>query len=325
MKFTTSSRTQKCAVRVCINCFTFYHNSCAKKNPKLKILTNNRVICCKKPDINNIELENQKLQVEVAYLRKVIEEIKDTTTLILNRVSQIEKNSEKKENIEKQKVTDNLIGKEGNQNRFTFSGIASKSTIHQGAPQRPTQISAGSTTMPALQLEVPTLTLTNPGLMSKTNVNKTPTISKNLAINKVQNPINTNNEDSDGFQEVKHKKKRHINTAHKKQIGTGKQEDNFFSGPRKKVWMYIYRVNRTATEEKIKQYIQNMPNFENENVTVKEIPTTENRPRRFVVTAPWEKKEDLYKSEHWPTGVGIARFNFSRHREFLNQEGGNFF
>ncbi|KAK9880622.1 hypothetical protein WA026_011863 [Henosepilachna vigintioctopunctata] len=56
------------------------------------------------------------------------------------------------------------------------------------------------------------------------------------------------NKDVD-FTEVKYKKSRIDNQ--KKSIGTGKRQTHQeFTGPARKVWLYLYRVQRTATEQK---------------------------------------------------------------------------
>lgn len=103
-------------------------------------------------------------------------------------------------------------------------------------------------------------------------------------------------------------------------IGTGTRQTDF-TGASRRVWLYIYRVKRTATEETIKKYISSSNGFENLEVTVKEIPTTENQLRRYVVTAPITKKEEIYKPEFWPCGVGVKRFDFTKHKDFLKEQG----
>uniref|UniRef100_A0A6P7FFF3 Uncharacterized protein LOC114329753 isoform X1 n=1 Tax=Diabrotica virgifera virgifera TaxID=50390 RepID=A0A6P7FFF3_DIAVI len=111
----------------------------------------------------------------------------------------------------------------------------------------------------------------------------------------------------------------------RKNIGTGNSfndKELEFSGGERKVWLYINRVKRAATEEVIKKYIKNNVEFENEIVQVKELPSDENRLKAFVVTASLKKKDILYDPSFWPSGVGISRFDFNRHKDFLSE--GNF-
>lgn len=101
-------------------------------------------------------------------------------------------------------------------------------------------------------------------------------------------------------------------------IGTGSDTNNQdFGGVQKKLWIYIYRVNKTCTEDKVHTYIKQKTGLTDKEIWTKEIPVKGNGLSRFVVTAPLDKKELLYSSEFWPAGVGIKRFNFEKHREFL--------
>ena len=90
-----------------------------------------------------------------------------------------------------------------------------------------------------------------------------------------------------------------------------------FAGAAKRVWLYIYRVKHEATEDMIISFIKSKDTFKNESIVVKEIPGVEGHPKRFVVTAPLSRKDELYDPSFWPQNIGIKRFDFSRHREFL--------
>ncbi|XP_044756313.1 uncharacterized protein LOC123314918 [Coccinella septempunctata] len=127
----------------------------------------------------------------------------------------------------------------------------------------------------------------------------------------------TTNEDNN-FTKVTYKKMKQV----RKNIGTGKQSKGF-SGQERKVWLYIYTVKRSTTTEIIEEYLSTKEGFQEVEIMVKEIPSEENRLKRFVLSAPLEKKEELYKLEFWPSGVGIKRFDFSKHKDLL-QEGANF-
>ncbi|KAG5874591.1 hypothetical protein JTB14_001225 [Gonioctena quinquepunctata] len=126
--------------------------------------------------------------------------------------------------------------------------------------------------------------------------------AKTIVNNPNSGPITYDNPNNkDNFVEVTYRKQNKQNRVYKKNIGTGPSDDiSEFSGPERKVWLYLYRVKRAATEEKIKDYITKKPGYIN-GVCVKEIPTTEDRLRRYVVTAPLSKKDEMYKPDFWPS------------------------
>lgn len=105
-------------------------------------------------------------------------------------------------------------------------------------------------------------------------------------------------------------------TNHIKNFGTvTRQTEADFAGPRKRVWIYLCRVKRTATEHKIIEYIKSTPGFENEEIIVKQIPSSENGFRRYLVNASFNRKDEMYESDFWPYGIGIKRFDFSKNKE----------
>ena len=108
-----------------------------------------------------------------------------------------------------------------------------------------------------------------------------------------------------------------------KRLGTGKPQDDTFTGANRMVWLYLYRI-KSASEERIRQFISNKEGFKNVTIQIKEIPGDPNRLKRFMLGAPIEKKDDLYNTEFWPANVGIKRFNFHRHQEFLSRDEHNF-
>ncbi|CAG9764212.1 unnamed protein product [Ceutorhynchus assimilis] len=92
----------------------------------------------------------------------------------------------------------------------------------------------------------------------------------------------------------------------KKRLGKAQptQEGNFVGGDRK-VWLYLYRVKRECTETDIITYIKTQPGFTDLPVTVREIPSEQNKLKCFVVTAPLQKKDQMYDPEFWPQFVGV--------------------
>lgn len=125
------------------------------------------------------------------------------------------------------------------------------------------------------------------------------------------------------FKKVTYKKRRP-----KKNLGTAEiSEDetkNGFSGGERKVWLYIYRVNRVTTEKEIIEYITNKPGFDKYTTNVEEIPSGEDQLKRFLVTAPLIKKDIMYQPEFWPKNVGVKRFDFEKNKKFLSERSGNF-
>lgn len=113
-----------------------------------------------------------------------------------------------------------------------------------------------------------------------------------------------------------------------KRIGTAAVNDDLsngrFEGEERKVWLYIYRVKRHVIPENIISFIKLKPGYKDLMVEVKELPNTGNRLKCFVVTAPLSKKDEMYNPDFWPTGVGVKRFSFVKHREYLDKNGADF-
>lgn len=78
------------------------------------------------------------------------------------------------------------------------------------------------------------------------------------------------------------------------------------------------------TQLNIIKYIKDKEGYNNEQIIVKELPGEPNQLKRFVIGAPFNRKDELYKPDFWPTNVGIRRFDFKRHSTFMNTQGTNF-
>lgn len=79
----------------------------------------------------------------------------------------------------------------------------------------------------------------------------------------------------------------------------------------------LHRVNKHVTTDVVLSHIKKQPGFENEKVDVKELPTKVEHLKNFLVTAPLERKNELYADCFWPAYVGI--------RSTQNQGSGKFF
>lgn len=154
--------------------------------------------------------------------------------------------------------------------------------------------------------------------------NKRYSLTEQSNVNNQQKQTTTENQvDENGFKKVTYGKKRP-----RKNLGTAEiseeQSKNGFAGGERKVWLYIYRVNRVTTEEQILDYISNKPGFDKKTTNVEEIPSDIDQLKRFLVTAPLEKKDTMYQPQFWPKNVGVKRFNIEKNKKFLSERSGNF-
>ncbi|CAH1100683.1 unnamed protein product [Psylliodes chrysocephalus] len=93
-----------------------------------------------------------------------------------------------------------------------------------------------------------------------------------------------NGEDDDineGFTEITYKKRgfQKDKELRKKTIGVNETKD---FGVEKKVWLYLYRLQRHVTEDKILQYLKNITHFKNANIYIKELPTPKTQNKCFM-------------------------------------------
>ncbi|KAK9873431.1 hypothetical protein WA026_022663 [Henosepilachna vigintioctopunctata] len=86
----------------------------------------------------------------------------------------------------------------------------------------------------------------------------------------------------------------------------------------KEIWIYIYRINRTATEVNIKKYVKNKQGSEYDKLNVEEITSEKNSLRRYLITAPIEKEDEMHKSQFWPRD---KMFRFYLTQTFLKEQG----
>lgn len=137
-----------------------------------------------------------------------------------------------------------------------------------------------------------------------------------------QNAVDVNN-----FTTSDAASRRQFRPRPKKRLGTGENFEGAggsFGGEERKAWLYLYRVKKTATAEIIRSYIQGKAGFQNINICVRELPGSEGQLKSFVVVVPIEKKDEMYELSFWPKYVGIKRFDFQRHKDFLSTAGSFF-
>lgn len=235
--------------------------------------------------------------VEIKYLKQLIEEITDKNNILKQNNGLL---VEKCTRLE-QDVNTNLT-KNNNKHRYREALLSTTTTDDMASQQSKQTV-----------LQPPTQSRLRSNSVQSTMSERSRQISHN---NRVQEEEVLGN-----FQDYHGQKKRFKNP---KRLGTGKDIDNSdtkeFVGGDRRVWLYIYRVKQEASETIIEKYLKNKPGFENLNFIVKELPTEQNNKlKAFVVVGPMEKKDELYNAEFWPKNVGISRFDFAKHKDFVSE------
>lgn len=333
--------TRGCSVYVCTRCFAVYHRSCSKKFSNLKIIDPIKctAICCGEADLKipqasagggEVDMAMyRERELEVKYLRMLLEEVQDK-----NRVLQMNNDLllEKLGRTGQQKI--------GGNNRDKSRDVSGSNTdVRQSIlvnrqEQHSTTVEGGAVKRGPGLIQSATDPRCGSDLSSKGTVpgdhseKYRPKQRHYSAVAAVDNQVAGRStgdmpteSDNDGYQIVENRR----NSRYRKKLGTGGSAPDHaggFAGGDRRVWLYLYRVKRSATEEVVAQYIKNKPGYERDKITVRELPTDENRLKCFVVIAPIEKKDEMYNSSFWPNFVGIKRFDFDKHRSFLDQNRG---
>lgn len=304
---------KKCSVVVCINCYSVFHKSCSERilnNKKLQKIDDNKVICCEgvNPLSYNSNDQNVKFQMEINLLKKLLLEMEDKNTILKENNGLL---LDKIKYLQEKKTAVKTDGR----------NINSQPVVQKTSADQPGHSSVSySTALKTQMSESVHNTQTNKYTVAQTNTVEPPKLSNHETNVTITSQDQTQSTDENGFQTQRRKK------SLKKRFGTGtvtNEQENGFVGEERRVWLYINRVKRHVTSEMILKFIKEKQDFGDENVQVKEIPNHPNSLKRFVVTAPLTRKDELYEPEFWPARVGIKRFDFGKHREFLKQ-GGDF-
>lgn len=285
----------------------------------IKIINEKTVECCEaknEDDNEGYRSEIKSLKMEIHYLKLLVEEMSDKNkVLTLNSKLLQEKLSE----VRKEKTDDNGIivpiieiteEKENNDKNWkqpkSSQSYASRVGAKVGSSNEPKEdIQPMTSQSKQINLSTQQRIITR----RQKSMNENKIIGTNI---EEAGKRYGNTEDGNQYQN------RKVNKRRMGTIGTGRETGNKdFGGVQKKLWIYIYRVNKTCTEDKVHTYIKQKTGLADNEIWTKEIPVKGNGLNRFVVTAPLDKKELLYSSDFWPAGVGIKRFNFEKHREFL--------
>lgn len=291
---------------VCIACGNSYHLSCAIKN-KLKCIKicDTRLICCEtnKSDTDNLT------KIENKMLKKLLEEKEDKYKLLMdnNKLLQsnnnllqekidlletrLKKNSEKRETNADKTIASEQLKKPYKKDKQTNSSQMGNSVNNKNS------------------------------YVSDTNFEAQNQINKmNEIINLVNIPDTSLNNSELGtrkeeeFKLVQNRRKKN-NKKIVKRIGEKENEDDF--GAERRVWLYLYRIRRHITSEKIYDYVKNQETFKHAEIIVKELPTEENRNKCFMFGISECYKEEIYRQSTWPKSIGFKRFNFTKYNNYL--------
>ncbi|KAK9876384.1 hypothetical protein WA026_012695 [Henosepilachna vigintioctopunctata] len=226
-------------VKVCVNCFSFYHKSCAKRNTNMKILSEGRLICCERPDNDKQQEEDEETKYDGK--KMLLMEI----SLLLEKIDILVKDQN---NHEANKPNNTPI------NVTAIRQTCLPSTSRQQNMALPAA-SYSSAVSNSHTLQVPEIT------SRKHTLETSEYLKYNDRNKQIENdgkfPVASNknkNKDVD-FTEVKYKKSRIDNQ--KKSIGTGKRQTyQEFTGPARKcsfssvfhVWLVSIVSNHDVIE-----------------------------------------------------------------------------
>lgn len=318
-----------CKTQICIKCDSMYHSSCAKRK-NFEIINRAHVMCCEKGKVvgkqNHKESQSDQIsEVKIEYLEKIITELKEKNDLLK------ENNQILKEN--NRLLVERIGSLEKNQNKAIKYSEATKK---KRADDKQTAVSSRD-----IERQTPKDNYSHyseeknqigqPNLqpsINKIQKQKTDSIfegPKEVLYQKPLGELKESDETSDpgdnnnyNYTTVRSRRYR------KRRLGTGnasKEElEGGFAGPERKVWLNIYRVNSHVTADMVEKHIRKQPGFLEEIIKVSELQTKTHQLKSFVVTAPLQRKDEMYESSFWPPNVGIRRFKF----DTFKNSGGHF-
>ena len=336
---------KNCSVCVCINCFSIYHNSCVKKMGRIKkVIDDTKIECCTPAKVAGngeiievYKVEQSKLNMEIQYLKQLLEELNDKNNilkqnngLLVERINQMYVNTKPIHRDEgDKKLQDNNRQKPATQaSVFTIQGVDDAATNITVCPTSQTEKSNQV-------LDTATNTTSDKdnsnyaGVVKRTNIDSSNRNHRNgngiadygnnnkYTFRRIESgPGRNETPISNGDFEVPKQRR------YRKRLGRGDTTENesAFAGEERRLWLYINRVKRSAEADTIFNFIKKKVGFENDDILVKEIPSNPEYLKRFVVIGPLGKRNQLYDPTFWPKNIGIKRFNFERHKNFLANE-----
>lgn len=339
-------------IKVCVQCFSVFHQACAKKLPNLKVIDGNKIVCCagtnEQRELKQSEdAKTNIFRMEIRYLQELLMETRDkneilklNNSLLLDRIRKMEKNdiletkvnNTKNHSINSVDVIEKIPTRGLNIEPYERSKITRSSTRQQMATQ---------SAIPAEKTE----TSVNDNLLSVTTHDR---YHSNLEIHSKSENINKHkipkivtethemtptdklirpapNSPSDDFIKVRarRRKKPRINVG----TGTTLTGETTFKSVKsdkadKKLWLFISQVKESVEEEVVKEYIMNKGKLEENEVSVTKINTRNQENLNYkcvLVGVPLKIKEEIYNNEFWPKGINFARFDFRRGQHFLEK------
>lgn len=307
-----------CKARICINCDSVYHSSCAKRR-NLKIINNTQVRCCDSMAANR----EATLELKVEYLNKIVSELKDKNSvlmennsllkqnnqLLLNQLKQLESNTttyKPNVNIVQKSYADAAMVNKNEDKSYQQSVPATSAAVDSAPPELVSDRSEEKKTTG----RVPVPGVPNQKVQNINNHN-----------NQFSNLSNLNNNDRITNGNRTNRKK--IKNSNRK-IGSYEDGGDFIASKlpnkTKKIWLFISKVKNTIDPETVHTYIlKHIPSASDTSVSVKlcnvKIPNPNHK--SFMIGVDPEHKETVYKEDFWPNGVCFERFNFGRGRNFL--------
>lgn len=311
-------RNKKCATTICINCGGAFHKSCIQRNKNIEVISDTLIKCCKtnlflsgcnqeKLDEASTIIEIEKLKIENLMLKRLLDESENKYKLLESNNKLLEENKklleEKVEVIKKEcdsnaKKVVNKNVQEKIQNKGSYSSVTSK------------QMSTSQANMKQSKEGI-----SNVSAGSKFSGNETTCLKKleTAQLNIMNDVINLGNEnEEEGNFKVQTYRKASRKTFTKYY---GENENNDFAIGRK-VWLYLHRIKRHVSSDKIKKYISDQPKFKDADITIKELPTHESQNKCFMFGIDWNLKDEIYKPTTWPKGMAFKRFDFKKYHKY---------
>lgn len=159
-----------------------------------------------------------------------------------------------------------------------------------------------------INLKVPKREHRNYMLKFQTSGNKEPSTNNRYLVEKINKP----NRDEEGFEKVQRRRPKRLGTTRVSK----EEEKTGFVGAERRAWIYLYRIKRHVTAEQVEQHIRKNSSFANESIKVKELPSDSKQLKSFLLTAPLEKKDELYDPSLWPQNAGVKRFNYGLFQKY---------
>lgn len=346
-KVFTCCKTKLSACVVCVYCGNIFHKSCLQRR-SFAVIDDTRIKCCSLPEPSSGEcgdgkdldmvVQLDKLSSENLFLKKIVEKTENEYKLIENNNKLLAENKKLLEDkiIQLQKELDKFVKKHNdknsadkdknkvlkqNQNK-SFSMPASS-----GGHQRAVKINEGnlktSTDDSTLQKSYKDIAEAQASKMMDIINLAQPTRSNpgsTLSIPDEYDGGGSNCSGDEGFTTVHYRKKGKYLKKRKQQKKNFGLDENASFGIERKAWIYLYRVRRDVTAEKIENFIKGQPIFQNSELVVKELPTNESQGKCFMFGADFRLKDELYKPSTWPKDIAYKRFDFKKYHNYQRNQ-----